>query len=378
MNWGTFNELLQLNHYKQLRASSPFSFHAEHRYWDIYKYEPVKKILLDHENFSSQGEQNDQDPIDSSILRQDPPKHRQLRRFVSQAFTPRMIESLQPKIDAIAHQLCDEAERRGAIDALHDFASPLPITVIAEMLGVPASDRQQFKQWSDSLVGNDRERYYECQREMSIYFGDIMNARRREPQDDLVSELVQATIEGEQLSDLEIIGFCILLLVAGNETTTNLITSALICLDCDREARAQLLSNPLLIPQALEETLRYCSPVRMTSRMVTRDVELCGQSFQAGQFVNVAIGSANHDEEQFANPERFDIHRSPNAHLAFGHGIHFCLGAQLARIEAKAALTAFLQRFPDYQCDPSYQLERQDSWMIFGVTRLPLLLNLTS
>lgn len=374
MNWGTPNELIPLSYFKQMRATYPVSLKEENGAWDVFKYEDVKAIFTNHEDFSSQGTESMNDPIDTSILRQDPPKHRQLRMLVSKAFSPRMIEGLAPKIKSIALELCDQVEASGKMDGLHDFASPLPIIVIAEMLGVPPEDRGRFKQWSDALVGNDSERYYQCQQEMSVYFTEIADKRRREPQDDLISNLVLAKVDGEQLSDLEVIGFCILLLVAGNETTTNLISSAMLCIDSNADARAQLITDRSLIPQALEEVLRYCSPVQTMIRTVKKTTVLRGQTLTPGQMVNIWIGSANHDEEIFENPEIFDIRRNPNPHLAFGHGIHFCLGAQLARLESKITIETLLERFPNFRRDRSHGLERIESWIIFGVKDLPIIL----
>lgn len=373
MDWNR-NELLPLSKFKQMRSSFPIEPKKEGGPWNVYKYEDVKAVFTNYQLFSSQGTSSAEEPIEASILKQDPPKHRQLRKLVSQAFTPRAIESLAPKIKAIAHELCDIAEARGTMDALDDLASPLPIIIIAELLGVPPSDRHQFRQWSDALVGNDSEQYVQCQREMSEYFSLIAEERRLAPQNDLISNLVHARVDDEQLSDLEMIGFCILLLVAGNETTTNLITSALLCFDSDRNAREELLADHSLLPQAIEEVLRYCSPVQMMSRWVRQDTVLRGQTLKAGQWVNLWIGSANHDEEIFGQSEQFDIHRHPNPHLAFGSGIHFCLGANLARMEADIALQTFLVRFPNYRRDRSYELERLDSHLMFGVKHLPLVL----
>ncbi|UVI32772.1 cytochrome P450 [Paenibacillus spongiae] len=374
MNWGTTEELIPLSWFKHMRAHSPVVYHEEQGYWDVFNYEDIKSVFADHEHYSSVTTDNVTDPIDASILKLDPPKHRQLRKLVSQAFTPRVIESLAPKIESIAHELCDLAEAGGRMDALHDFASPLPIIIIAEMLGIPAEDRERFKLWSEALVGDDYDAYLQCQGEMNAYFSQIADRRRREPVDDLISNLVHAKVDGEQLSELELIGFCILLLVAGNETTTNLITSAILCLDTSKESKEQLIENPGLVPQAIEEVLRYCSPVQMMIRRVKQTTVLRGRTLQQGQMVQVRIGSANHDEEQFDHPERFDIHRSPNPHLAFGYGIHFCLGAQLARLESRIAIQTLLARFPHYERDRSHPLERMKSSIIFGVNRLPLIL----
>ncbi|OBZ12623.1 cytochrome [Bacillus sp. FJAT-26390] len=374
MDWRMANELIPLSYFKEMRAASPLLFKKETNSWDVFKYEDVKTIFSDHEHFSSQGVETMKDPIEASILRQDPPKHRQLRMLVSQAFVPRVIEGLTPKIEAIANELCDQMEASGKMDGLYHFASPLPIIVIAEMLGIPLEDRKRFKEWSDALVGNNSEQYYQCQQEMSDYFTAIADQRRLEPQDDLISRLVYAKTDGEQLSDLEVIGFCILLLVAGNETTTNLISSALFMLDSYADAKEQLLENRSLVPQALEEVLRYCSPVQTMIRTVKKTTVLRGQTLTPGQMVNIWIGSANHDEDLFERPDIFDIHRSPNPHLAFGHGIHFCLGAQLARLESKIAIQTLLNRFPEFRLDRSHSLERIDSWLMFGIKQMPIIL----
>jgi cytochrome P450 len=373
MDWNS-NEIIPLTWFRNKRDTSPVTFNSDRNIWDVFKYEDVKTVFTRHEIFSSQGSENAEEPIDSSVLRTDPPKHRQLRMLVSQAFTPRVIEGLAPQISTVTQSLFDQAEAQGAVDALESIASPLPIVVIAEMLGVSLADRERFKSWSDDLVSNDYDKYIQCQKEMSEYFSVIANERRREPQDDLISNLVHANIQGEQLSDIEIIGFCILLLVAGNETTTNLIASAMLCIDSLPDVREQLIADRTLIPSALEEVFRYCSPVQSMFRSVKQDTELRGQQLFAGQFVNMWIGSANHDDEVFEHPDIFNIHRNPNPHLGLGSGIHYCLGSQLARMEAKIVIEALLERFPHFQRDRSHVLERANSTMMFSLTKLPILL----
>lgn len=368
------NELVPLSYFKQMRASLPVSLNEKNGSCDVFKYEDAKMIFANHDLFSSQGTESIQDPIDGSILRQDPPKHRQLRMLVSHAFSPRVIEGLAPKIESIAHALCDRVESGGMMDGLQDFASPLPIIVISEMLGIPQEERARFKQWTDALVGNDYEQYYQCQQEMSDYFTEIANNRRSEPRNDLISHLVSAKGAGEHLSDLEVISFCILLLAAGNETTTNLISSAMLVLDGNADARERLGDDSSLVPMALEEVLRYFSPVQVMIRTVKKTTVLRGQTLHPGQTINIWIGSANHDEEIFQNPDMFDFRRYPNPHLAFGHGIHYCLGAQLARLESKIAIQTLLHRFPDFRRDPSHVLERIDSRMMFGVKKMPIIL----
>lgn len=367
-------ELIPLSKFRQMRMSSPVHFQEQKGTWHVYKYEDVKAVLSDHERYSSQFRTvpPNEEPIESSVLRRDPPKHRQLRSLVSQAFSPRAVEALIPLIRSVTHKLLDEAQSKGTVDALHEFAGPLPVIVIAEMLGIPREDRDRFKKWSDALVGNDSDNYFRCQKEMTDYFASIAEQRRREPQDDLISRLTAVNMDDERLSDVELIGFCILLLVAGNETTTNFIGSAIICLDGLPDERDRLAADSDLVPQALEEVLRYCSPVQTMVRRVVRDTELRGQRLTAGQQVHVRIGSANHDEEVFERPDMFNGSRNPNPHVAFGHGIHFCLGSQLARLEACIAVKALLERYPRFARDRSYDLKRLDSWIVFGVNRLPV------
>lgn len=374
MDWLISSELLPLSWYKKMREEHPMAFNAEYNSWDVFKYEDVKRIMSDHEHFSSQFTSNptSEEPIEASILRIDPPKHKQMRSIVMQAFTPRTIEALGPKIRAIAESLLEGSEEEGRLDFVHQFSIPLPIIVIAEMLGVPAEHRDRFKAWSDALVGDDYEKFKWCQREMTDYFGAIAEERRREPKDDLISALVQAQAEGEKLNDVELIGFCILLLVAGNETTTNLLSSSLLCLEQSPELYARLADDPAQLPHMIEEVLRYCSPVQSMPRKVKKDVVYSGHQMTAGQWVNVWLGSANHDGDQFDNPELFDMTRSPNPHVAFGHGIHFCLGAPLARLEAKIALGVLLEKFRRIRRDRNIPLERLSSSFIFGVKQLPM------
>lgn len=373
MEWNK-NGLLPLEWFRQMRTESPVAAIDGSGAWNVFKYEDVKAVFTNYEVFSSQGSSSSDDPIESSVLRQDPPKHRQLRKLVSHAFTPRMIESLAPKIQEITKSLLDEAEKKGQMDIVADLASPLPIVVIAEMLGVSLEYRERFKAWSDALVGDNYEAYIQCQREMSEYFSAIAEDRRRHPQDDLITKLVEARIDNESLTELEIIGFCILLLVAGNETTTNLISSAVLAIDSLPEVRAELLADRSLIPGALEEVFRYFSPVQVMFRRVKQETELGGKTLRENEHVYIWMASANHDEAVFERPDVFNIHRNPNPHLGLGSGIHYCLGSQLARMESRIAIEALLERFPEYRRDRSAPLSRMDSTMMFALKELPVIL----
>lgn len=373
MEWNK-NGLLPLEWFRQMRTESPVAAIDGGGAWNVFKYEDVKAVFTNYEVFSSQGSSSFDDPIESSVLRQDPPKHRQLRKLVSHAFTPRMIESLAPKIQEITTSLLDEAEKKGKMDIVADLASPLPITVIAEMLGVSMEYRERFKAWSDALVGDNADAYFQCQREMSEYFSEIAEDRRRHPQDDLITKLVEARIDNEHLTELEIIGFCILLLVAGNETTTNLISSAVLAFDSLPEVRAAVLGDSQLLPGAIEEVFRYFSPVQLMFRSVKQDTVLRGQELKQGQFVYIWMASANHDEDVFDQPDVFNIHRNPNPHLGLGSGIHYCMGSQLARMESRIALQTLLDRYPEYRRDRSVELARMDSTMMFALKELPVIL----
>ncbi len=373
MEWNK-NGLLPLEWFRQMRTESPVAAIDGGGAWNVFKYEDVKAVFTNYEVFSSQGSSSSDDPIESSVLRQDPPKHRQLRKLVSHAFTPRMIESLAPKIQEITTSLLDEAEKKGKMDIVADLASPLPITVIAEMLGVSMEYRERFKAWSDALVGDNPDAYYQCQREMSEYFSEIAEDRRQHPQDDLITKLVEARIDNEHLTELEIIGFCILLLVAGNETTTNLISSAVLAFDSLPEVRAEVLGDSALLPGAIEEVFRYFSPVQLMFRSVKQDTVLRGQELKQGQFVYIWMASANHDEDVFEQPDVFNIHRNPNPHLGLGSGIHYCMGSQLARMESRIALQTLLDRYPEYRRDRSVELARMDSTMMFALKELPVIL----
>ncbi|MBO0705549.1 MAG: cytochrome P450 [Candidatus Dormibacteraeota bacterium] len=335
--------------------------------WMCFRYGDVEHVLSDHERFSSRFG-------DLSLLNTDPPRHRQLRNLVSQAFTPRAVEALRPRVSAIVDELLDAVAGRGAMDLVTDFAVPLPVTVIAELLGIPTSERERFKVWSDAVVtgsASEQERVA-SHLEMTAFFDGLLRERRREPRDDLVSALLAARIDGEALSDQDLRSFCVLLLVAGNETTTNLIANAVLSFDDHPEAWAELRADPGLVPQAVEEVLRHRSPIQCMFRVARQGAGAGGTPIPPGHRVLAWIGAANRDPDVFEDPDRFDIHRSPNRHVAFGHGIHFCLGAPLARLEAVVALDAFVRRHPDLAVVPGVELEPVASHVVYGVQHLPV------
>jgi cytochrome P450 len=357
--------------YQYMRETNPVSYSEEYGSWSVFRYNDVQKVLTDYSLFSSQY-MGEQQPIAMSIINTDPPRHRQLRSLVTQAFTPRRIAQLEPRITQIVNELLNKVQPTGKMDVIDDLAYPLPVIVIAEMLGIPPEEREQFKHWSDELVGETHTPGHNPQMEMGMYFYQKIEQRRQEPKNDLISALIEAQIDGQHLDMMELLGFCILLLVAGNETTTTLLGNALLAFTDHPEAMEELRAQPELLPDAIEEVLRYLSPVKSMYRMASKDTELGGKQLKAGDFIVAWIGSADRDEEQFPDPDRFDIHRSPNRHLAFGHGIHFCLGAPLARLEAKVALNLMLQRLPNIQRVRDIPLQPSSSYILQGVKHLPI------
>jgi cytochrome P450 len=367
--------------YRELREDSPVLFDAAQGVWHLFRYDDVQRALSEHAVFSSRmrgGREPDQDHLfASSLISTDPPRHRQLRSLVSEAFTTRAVAALEPRIFEIVEELLDRVGAAGSMDLIDDFAYPLPVIVIAELMGIPAEDRDRFKRWSDTVVSQVRD--YEdspgrtaAQQEMAEYFFAMIERRRRDPGEDLISRLLAAQVDGEHLSVMELLGFCALLLVAGNETTTNLLGNAVLTFAEWPGTIDRLLAESGALPSAIEEVLRFRSPVQSMFRVTTQDTVVGGTAIPAGSRLAAWIGSANRDGRQFPDPDAFTLDRHPNRHLAFGQGIHFCLGAPLARLEARVALSALLARLPGLSLAPGAPLERIDSTIIFGPRQLPV------
>ncbi len=371
--------------YHRMRESNPVYYNEETKFWEVFRYHDVLHVISDYATFSSeQVVSSDQAAIErlrnegwreedlptKSMFTTDPPRHRQLRALVTQAFTPRAVALLTPRITEIVNDLLDKVATTGQMDVIQNLSYPLPVIVIAEMLGVPIEDRTQFKRWSDSIFDPSEDVSMQAIKAMNSYFRQIIAQRRAHPREDLISGLVAAQIDGEKLSERELLSFCVLLLIAGNVTTTNLIGNAILCFDEYPEVMDQLREDLSLLPGAIEEVLRYRSPAQRLVRVATIDTVLGGKEIKAGQLVVPCLGSANRDEAEFPDPDVFDIRRTPNRHVAFGHSIHFCIGAPLARLETKIALTAMLECFTNIERIREIPLESVAG--LYGVKSLPI------
>ncbi|HET9111306.1 MAG TPA: cytochrome P450 [Ktedonobacterales bacterium] len=384
--WGVGTD--QFSWFARMRREAPVFVDPGSGVVSAFRYEDTQRVLSDFASFSSErgsGGASEEQALSVSMISSDPPRHRRLRNLVTQVFTPRAVALLEPRISAIVADSLDQLDQRGAhdsapVDFIDEFAVPLPVTVIAELLGVPAERRADFRRWSDILVTNGGARGWaklaEAQREMAAFFGQMIAQRRAEPRDDLISHLVTAEIDGERLTQVELIGFCMLLMVAGNETTTNLLGNAVLCMEEQPEVWQRLRADPALIPSAIEEVLRYVSPVQSMFRVARGEERIGDVVIQPGQPVVAWIGSANRDETQFADADCFDITRAPNRHLAFGYGIHFCLGAPLARLEGRVALEALTRRAESIRVAPDARLDWIESTIVYGVKHLPVTLTL--
>jgi cytochrome P450 len=380
--------------YARLRDAEPVHRSQALQAWVLTGYEDCLAVLRDHETFSSDSRSAGgaiaeaiRQQREASVLRQadtilglDPPRHTTLRALVSRAFTPRRVQELRPHIEEIAASLLDEADRAGdEWDLMETLAQPLPVIVIAELLGISPDDRLQFKDWSNALAETTNllqneamaARARQATRELIDYFGRVIDERESAPRDDLITALVQAEEDGRRLRREDVLAFCILLLVAGNETTTNLIGNGLAALLDHPEAMAVLRADPGRIPDAVEEMLRYDSPVQGVARFVTRDTEVGGVSMARGDILLAMTGAANRDPAAFADPDRFDLERGGGRHLSFGQGIHYCLGAPLARLEADIVFRALLARYASIEVGGA-GIERGGTLLLRGPVRFPV------
>ena len=372
------------------REQGQVHFDDKQQCWHVLGHPEAGAVLSDPAVFSSdltalQPEQDDLALFQrGNLVRMDPPRHRTLRSLVGQAFTPRVVADLEPRIARLTGQLLDQAgERFDLVDAL---AHPLPVIVIADLLGVPTADRGLFRRWADVLLGQEIDpdqalleageqavgAVAPVLREMNAYFMDHIRSRRLHPADDLTSRLVRAEVDGERLAYEEIVGFVGLLLVAGHVTTTATLGNSVLALSDAPDAAAEVRADPGLLPLAIEEVLRLRTPFPRLARLTTTEAEVGGVRIPAGQVVLPWLAAANRDGRVFTEPHRLDVHRRPNPHLTFGHGVHFCLGAPLARLEARVALRLLLERYRDIEVAADEPVEQRNPWTMVAVSRLPL------
>lgn len=380
--------------YDELRSTSPIFQDPEFGTWILTRYADCEAILRNPRWSSDPSHARNKRSIEEMSTREaigeldfpillfmDPPDHTRLRKLVSKAFTPRSVERLRPRVQELVDGLLDEAEARGGLELIHDFAYPLPVTVICELLGVPASDQHLFGPWSSDasrLLDGDldeetTQRGLMATMQLLNYFNDLYDERRAAPRDDLLSALVAAEEEGDKLSDVELRATTLLLFIAGHETTMNLIGNGLLALLRNRGEYERLCADPSLAPSAVEELLRYDGPVHVTGRIALDDIEVGGHLFEAGEQVVTHLAAANRDPARFDEPARLDITRPENHHLTFSGGIHYCLGAALARLEGQVALASIARRFPDIELettDPQYR----DHFVLRGLRELRLAL----
>ncbi|WP_406688233.1 cytochrome P450 [Saccharopolyspora sp. ID03-671] len=358
--------------------------------WEVHGYPEILRALSDPATFSSHTQRLVPEAggfSEGNLVQMDPPDHQKLRKLVSHAFTPKVVADLEPRIAGLTTELMDGMGEKSEL--VTDLAYPLPVIVIAELLGVPASDRDRFKRWVDGMFNStnkvslkDRspedEEYFnsamELVGELVAYLGEHVRERRQRPREDLLTKLVEAEVDGVRLSDAEITNFGMVLLVAGHITTTMLLGNTLLCLDAHPDQFERVRADRSLVPHAIEESLRFLSPFAAVSRVTETDTELGGVRIPADQMLLLWVASANRDPRQFTDPNAFDVTRDPNPQIGFGRGIHFCLGAPLARLEGRIALNLLLDRFPRLRTDPDDAPRFLPSPNMTGVSRLPLLL----
>ncbi|MCD9903483.1 cytochrome P450 [Streptomyces sp. MT29] len=363
-------------------------YRDEEKGWQVFGYDDIARILADTTTFSSDTArafnppQPDLDFFDmGNLVTTDPPRHRQLRSLINSGFTPRAVAGLTPMIERITHTLLDAVDGKDRFDLIDSVAYALPITVICELLGLPMEDEPLFRVWGEALGTVDaatvppdqlRDEVAPAVRDMNAYLMDQVRRRRKQPTDDVISKLANAEVDGKQLEDGEIVGITGLTMFAGHATTMALIANAVLLFDRHPEAGAAVRADRSLLRNAAEEVLRLRPPFPRLARVVTADTEIGGHQIAAGELVTPWIGAGNRDASRFPDPDRFDIHRHTGSSLVFGQGIHFCLGAPLARLEGRIALDILMDRYADIAVDASEPVEFENPWQLITPKRLPV------
>ncbi|MBV9689945.1 MAG: cytochrome P450 [Ktedonobacteraceae bacterium] len=369
-----------------MRKAHPVWFDDKTQMWNLFRYEDVCFVLSNPTLFSAQASPGSPVPGLPSFQGMDDPRHRQMRSLVWHTFSPRMIADLAAHIEQVTDQLLDAVIACGQMDVARDLAYPLPLILMAELLGVPPQDQAKLHEWSNALLSNNtpetiisspqRHRWaIQC---FSDYFRQHVQQHRQQPRADVISRLLEAQVDGHPLSEQAIVEMCLLLMVAGNETTAKLIGNALLAFQQHPQLLQELRTKPALIVSAIEEVGRLYPPIVASERFTTQEVTVAGVCIPAHQPVLFRIASANTDEAQFEEPLSFNTHRTPNKHLGFGQGVHFCLGAFLARLEAKIALSRVLERLQDIQSIPARPPKQVQGLFTFGVESLPITFRVVS
>ncbi|WP_086844233.1 cytochrome P450 [Streptomyces coeruleofuscus] len=374
---------------------APVRYDAQAGIWCVYGYKEVQHVLANPATFSSNTQrvipkdmlEGQEEFSEGNLIQMDGLEHKKLRGLISHAFTPKMVADLEPRIAELTHELLDAVPDGNRMELVNDLAYPLPVIVIAELLGVPSSDRYRFREWGDALMEStqefsfadrseeQRQRLQDAMlkvRKLSDYLREHVEDRKRNPREDLITKLVQAEVDGEHLTDNEVVNFSNVLLIAGHITTTMLLGNSILSLDTHPEWFARVREDRSMIPAAIEEALRFYSPFAGTARATTTEVELGGERIPADSLVVTFLGVANRDPKVFTDPHTFDPTRDPNPHMAFGRGAHFCIGAPLARLEGRVALNILLDRFPNLRSDPDSPPVFLPSLSMTGVKKLPL------
>lgn len=384
--------------YATMREQEPICYHAglqdDERYWFVTRYTDAELILRDHQRFvknyrntrtAAELAQMPTPPrlaqlLDGHMLNRDGDDHQRLRNLVNKAFTTRIVTGMEQRVQGIADDLLDRVEAEGEMDLIDDYAFPLPIVVIAELLGIPATDRNRFRDWSDAFVVPARseeewQRHEQLLHEFTDYLTVIFAERRQQPQDDLITALIQAEEAGDRLSEEELYAMVVLLMVAGHETTVNLIGNGTLALLRNPDQLAYLRSHPEAMGAAVEELLRFDGPVeRATVRFAKEDTDVDGHLIRRGEPVVVVLGSANRDEAHFDHADQLDLQRAENRHLAFGYGVHYCVGAPLARMEGRIALNTLLRRLPNLRLAvPAETLHWRFNLILRGMQHVPVI-----
>jgi len=361
--------------YADWRANQPIWWAEDVQGWVLSRYDDVRAVLKDPANFSSELDTaRSQSTLSLPLLHDDPPRHTSLRAIVNRSFTSRVMKEIVADVDLVVNQLLDDIDPGKPVDIAEALTIPLPVALISHFMGIPFERKDDFKRWSDSLTATGTAKTMEERMpdiaEMMAFFRDEIPRRRANPGDDLISKVVAAEVDGEPLTEDVIVGYCQLLLIAGNETTTNLLSNLLYYLADQPDVWDTLKAEPDKIEAAIEECLRFDPPVHWISRVATSDAEFHGQKVAAGETVYTVLGAANRDPDHYDDPNSFRLDRARSDHHTFGHGIHFCIGAPLARVEAIHALRGLLQRFPGVMHAPDADNEPTHSSMLRGYHHL--------